>query len=179
MYKLPPDDEKTYDLIRSGETIGTFQIESRAQIASILHTKPDRLYDIVVQVALIRPGPIQANFVHPYTAAAARTRAGDVPASRSRADSQAHAGHSDLPGAGDGDRHDARRLHGGAGRRAAADDGQHPKEGEAAIGGARASCATRMVERGVDGGRRDEDLRGSHELRELWISRSRTRGASR
>ncbi|HST07259.1 MAG TPA: error-prone DNA polymerase [Gemmatimonadaceae bacterium] len=68
MYKLPQDDEKTYELIATGETIGTFQIESRAQIASVLHTKPDRLYDIVVQVALIRPGPIQANFVHPYTA---------------------------------------------------------------------------------------------------------------
>jgi len=68
MYKLPPDDEATYKLIASGETIGTFQIESRAQIASVLHTKPDRLYDIVVQVALIRPGPIQARFVHPYTA---------------------------------------------------------------------------------------------------------------
>ncbi|HEU4748249.1 MAG TPA: DNA polymerase III subunit alpha, partial [Gemmatimonadaceae bacterium] len=68
MYKLPPDDPETYALIASGETIGTFQIESRAQIASVLHTKPDRLYDIVVQVALIRPGPIQARFVHPYTA---------------------------------------------------------------------------------------------------------------
>jgi len=68
MYKLPQDDEATYNLIATGETIGTFQIESRAQIASVLHTKPDRLYDIVVQVALIRPGPIQANFVHPYTA---------------------------------------------------------------------------------------------------------------
>ena len=68
MYRLPPDDEATYNLIATGETIGTFQIESRAQIASVLHTKPDRLYDIVVQVALIRPGPIQANFVHPYTA---------------------------------------------------------------------------------------------------------------
>src|SRR5439155_8478862 len=67
MYKLPPDDEETYNLIAHGETIGTFQIESRAQIASVLHTKPDRLYDIVVQVALIRPGPIQAKFVHPYT----------------------------------------------------------------------------------------------------------------
>src|SRR5712675_1329575 len=59
---------RAFDLIAHGETIGTFQIESRAQIASVLHTKPDRLYDIVVQVALIRPGPIQANFVHPYTA---------------------------------------------------------------------------------------------------------------
>lgn len=67
MYRLPPDDPETYELIAHGETIGTFQIESRAQIASVLHTKPDRLYDIVVQVALIRPGPIQARFVHPYT----------------------------------------------------------------------------------------------------------------
>ncbi|MEO8193644.1 MAG: DNA polymerase III subunit alpha, partial [Gemmatimonadales bacterium] len=67
MYKLPQGDKKTYDLICRGETIGTFQIESRAQIASILHTLPDRMYDIVVQVALIRPGPIQAKFVHPYT----------------------------------------------------------------------------------------------------------------
>jgi error-prone DNA polymerase len=56
---------------RRGDTVGTFQIESRAQIQSILQTKPERLYDLVVQVALIRPGPIQARFVHPYTRAAA------------------------------------------------------------------------------------------------------------
>ncbi|HTR78569.1 MAG TPA: OB-fold nucleic acid binding domain-containing protein, partial [Gemmatimonadaceae bacterium] len=67
MYALPPDDPATYDLISRGETIGTFQIESRAQINSIVRTKPDRMYDLVVQVALIRPGPIQAKFVHPYT----------------------------------------------------------------------------------------------------------------
>jgi error-prone DNA polymerase len=58
---------KTYEMIARGDTVGTFQIESRAQIQSILQTKPERLYDIVVQVALIRPGPIQARFVHPYT----------------------------------------------------------------------------------------------------------------
>jgi error-prone DNA polymerase len=67
MYSIPTDDKKTYDLIASGETIGTFQIESRAQIASIHHTRPELFYDIVVQVSLIRPGPIQAKFVHPYT----------------------------------------------------------------------------------------------------------------
>lgn len=67
IYRLPPNDPETYALISRGETIGTFQIESRAQIASILHTQPDRIYDLVVQVALIRPGPIQARFVHPYT----------------------------------------------------------------------------------------------------------------
>ena len=67
MYRLPLDDRKTYDMIERGDTVGTFQIESRAQIQSILATRPERLYDIVVQVALIRPGPIQAQFVHPYT----------------------------------------------------------------------------------------------------------------
>lgn len=75
MYSLPDDDPATYAMISRGETIGTFQIESRAQIASILHTRPERLYDLVVQVALIRPGPIQARFVHPYT----RRRRGEEP----------------------------------------------------------------------------------------------------
>ena len=67
IYALPTDDQPTYEMISRGETVGTFQIESRAQIASILKTRPELLYDIVVQVALIRPGPIQARFVHPYT----------------------------------------------------------------------------------------------------------------
>ncbi|HEX6068207.1 MAG TPA: error-prone DNA polymerase [Longimicrobiaceae bacterium] len=67
MYALPPDDPATYEMISRGDTVGTFQIESRAQIQSLVQTKPDRLYDLVVQVALIRPGPIQADFVHPYT----------------------------------------------------------------------------------------------------------------
>ena len=67
MYTLPQDDRPTYKMIARGETVGTFQIESRAQISSIVHTKPEHLYDIVVQVALIRPGPIQAKFVRPYT----------------------------------------------------------------------------------------------------------------
>jgi error-prone DNA polymerase len=67
MYDIRDRDAKAYDIIQRGETIGMFQIESRAQINSILHTKPDHLYDLVVQVALIRPGPIQASFVNPYT----------------------------------------------------------------------------------------------------------------
>jgi error-prone DNA polymerase len=68
MYKLPYDnDPKTYELVSRGDTVGTFQIESRAQISSIVHTRPEHMYDIVVQVALIRPGPIQAKFVRPYT----------------------------------------------------------------------------------------------------------------
>ncbi|MEO8227968.1 MAG: DNA polymerase III subunit alpha, partial [Gemmatimonadota bacterium] len=67
LYSLPYEDAPTYELVARGDTVGTFQIESRAQIASLVHTRPELLYDIVVQVALIRPGPIQAGFVHPYT----------------------------------------------------------------------------------------------------------------
>ncbi|MGI8766510.1 MAG: DNA polymerase III subunit alpha [Gemmatimonadaceae bacterium] len=66
MYGLPEDGE-TFAMIASGDTVGTFQIESRAQIASIVNTRPDGLYDIAVQIALVRPGPIQGNFVRPYT----------------------------------------------------------------------------------------------------------------
>ncbi|MGH7459377.1 MAG: DNA polymerase III subunit alpha [Longimicrobiaceae bacterium] len=67
MHQLPEDDPETYEMIARGDTVGTFQIESRAQVQSLIQTKPERLYDLVVQVALIRPGPIQAEFVHPYT----------------------------------------------------------------------------------------------------------------
>lgn len=67
LYGVPQDDAETFAMISRGDTVGTFQIESRAQIASVLNTRPERLYDIVVQVALIRPGPIQGEFVHPYT----------------------------------------------------------------------------------------------------------------
>lgn len=67
LYNLPQDDTPTFDMISRGDTIGTFQIESRAQIASILHTLPQLMYDIVVQISLIRPGPIQGEFVRPYT----------------------------------------------------------------------------------------------------------------
>jgi error-prone DNA polymerase len=67
MYALPQDDPETFAMIARGDTIGMFQIESRAQISSLVHTRPERMYDIVVQVALIRPGPIVAKFVRPYT----------------------------------------------------------------------------------------------------------------
>jgi len=66
MYRLPQDDRRTYEMISRGDVVGTFQIESRAQVQSLLQTRPERLYDLVVQVALIRPGPIQAKFVRPY-----------------------------------------------------------------------------------------------------------------
>ncbi len=65
---IPKDDAATYDLLCRADTIGTFQVESRAQIATLPRVQPREFYDVVVEVALIRPGPIQGNMVHPYIA---------------------------------------------------------------------------------------------------------------
>ena len=72
--RIPFDDETVYDDIQRADTIGTFQIESRAQMQSLLRTKPANLDDITVQVALVRPGPIQGKAVHPYIDARQRLR---------------------------------------------------------------------------------------------------------
>ncbi|WP_438381622.1 error-prone DNA polymerase [Asaia sp. BMEF1] len=66
MSSVPPDDPKTYEMICRADTLGTFQIESRAQMSMLPRLKPRRFYDLVVQVAIVRPGPIQGDMVHPY-----------------------------------------------------------------------------------------------------------------
>ncbi len=63
---LPQDDEKVYDCLQKADTIGLFQVESRAQMSCLPRMKPVKFYDIVVQVAIIRPGPIVGQMLHPY-----------------------------------------------------------------------------------------------------------------
>ena len=63
---IPPDDEATYDMISRADTVGVFQVESRAQMSMLPRLKPRCFYDLVVQVAIVRPGPIQGDMVHPY-----------------------------------------------------------------------------------------------------------------
>jgi error-prone DNA polymerase len=64
--RIPLDDKAVYDDIQRADTIGDFQIESRAQMQSLLRTRPENIDDLTVQVALVRPGPIQGKAVHPY-----------------------------------------------------------------------------------------------------------------
>jgi error-prone DNA polymerase len=64
--RIPLDDKAVYDDIQRADTVGDFQIESRAQMQSLLRTLPENLEDLTVQVALVRPGPIQGKAVHPY-----------------------------------------------------------------------------------------------------------------
>ena len=66
--QLPPDDPVTYAALQKADTIGLFQVESRAQQATLPRLMPARFYDLVVQVAIIRPGPIVGNMVHPFIA---------------------------------------------------------------------------------------------------------------
>jgi error-prone DNA polymerase len=63
---IPPDDPAVYDLLQKADTIGVFQVESRAQMATLPRMKPEKFYDLVVEVAIIRPGPIVGQMVHPY-----------------------------------------------------------------------------------------------------------------
>src|SRR6185437_8933001 len=59
-------DEETYKMIRRADTIGVFQIESRAQMSMLPRLRPKEFYDLVIEVAIVRPGPIQGKMVHPY-----------------------------------------------------------------------------------------------------------------
>jgi len=66
LHSVPQGDEATYEMIRSAETVGVFQIESRAQMSMLPRLRPKTFYDLVIEVAIVRPGPIQGGMVHPY-----------------------------------------------------------------------------------------------------------------
>jgi len=63
---IQDEDEETYRMIRRADTLGVFQIESRAQMSMLPRLKPEKFYDLVIEVAIVRPGPIQGKMVHPY-----------------------------------------------------------------------------------------------------------------
>ena len=73
--RIPPDDPQTYDMICRSDTVGVFQIESRAQMSMLPRLKPRRYYDLVIEVSIVRPGPITGGMVHPYL----RRRNGEEP----------------------------------------------------------------------------------------------------
>ena len=74
-HRIPPDDAQTYDLICRGDTVGVFQIESRAQMSMLPRLKPRDYYDLVIEISIVRPGPITGGMVHPYL----RRRNGEEP----------------------------------------------------------------------------------------------------
>jgi error-prone DNA polymerase len=75
MQDVPPEDPLTYEMIQKADTVGVFQIESRAQMSMLPRLRPASFYDLVIEVAIVRPGPIQGGMVHPYL----RRRRGEEP----------------------------------------------------------------------------------------------------
>ncbi|MEN2383950.1 DNA polymerase III subunit alpha [Comamonas sp. A7-5] len=74
LHQIPQEDAATYEMICQADTVGTFQIESRAQMSMLPRLQPRTFYDLVVEVAIVRPGPIQGGMVHPYLLARERER---------------------------------------------------------------------------------------------------------
>ncbi|RDI15287.1 DNA polymerase III subunit alpha [Comamonas sp. AG1104] len=74
LHQIPQEDAATYEMICQADTVGTFQIESRAQMSMLPRLQPRTFYDLVVEVAIVRPGPIQGGMVHPYLLARERAR---------------------------------------------------------------------------------------------------------
>src|SRR5690606_2058199 len=72
---IPQDDAKVYEMVSHADTLGVFQIESRAQMSMLPRLRPREFYDLVIEVAIVRPGPIQGDMVHPYL----RRRNGEEP----------------------------------------------------------------------------------------------------
>src|SRR3546814_11560536 len=66
MRDIPAEDPDTYEMISQADIIGVFQIESRAQMSMLPRLRPKEFYDLVIEVAIVRPGPIQGGMIHPY-----------------------------------------------------------------------------------------------------------------
>jgi len=75
LHEVPPEDKASYEMLCKGDSVGTFQVESRAQMSMLPRLQPRCFYDLVIEVAIVRPGPIQGGMVHPYL----RRRSGEEP----------------------------------------------------------------------------------------------------
>ncbi len=106
-----PEDKLVYDTLCKADTVGMFQVESRAQMASIPHNAPTRFYDLVVQVAIIRPGPIVGKMMHPYMRRRQGREEVTYPHPSLEAGTRAHPGRAALSGAIAAHGHGRRQLH--------------------------------------------------------------------
>ena len=163
------DDPKVYDAICAADTIGMFQVESRAQMHVLPQTRPRCFYDLVVQVAIIRPGPMTTKMHRRWILASDRAGSGRPGVAGAGPGAGAHAGAADLPGAVPADRDGGGRVFGNQGGRAAAGDepeavaGAHP----GAAGGPAARDGPEPYPVG-DGG---ADLRADRGVCGVWVSR--------
>ena len=132
MQDIPGDDPATWDMICAADTVGVFQIESRAQMSMLPRLKPRCFYDLVIEVAIVRPGPIQGGMVHPYLRRRQGLEPVEYPRRGAARGAGPHAGRAHLPGAGDADRHAGRGLQRRRGRQPAPLHGRVEAQGRRA-----------------------------------------------
>ena len=164
-----PEDPLVYETLRKADTVGMFQVESRAQMASIPHNAPTRFYDLVVQVAIIRPGPIVGKMMHPYMRRRPAQRGGHISASLAGTGARAHAGRAAVSGAVAAHGHDRGQLFGRRSR------GVAPRRGHAPLDAADEGPG-RPFARGDDAQRHRRGGAGPDcakhlFVRHVWISR--------
>ncbi len=116
---IPKEEEAVYRMLKRADSLGVFQVESRAQMSMLPRLKPKNFYDLVIEVAIVRPGPIQGDMVHPYLRRRQELEKVSYPSQGARSRPRQDARRAAVPGAGDEDRHRRRRLHAGRGRQAA------------------------------------------------------------
>ncbi len=131
MQDIPAEDPAVYAMCQRADTVGVFQIESRAQQSMLPRLKPACFYDLVIEVAIVRPGPIQGGMVHPYLRRRQGREPVTYPSEAVQERARAHARRADLPGAGDAARDRRRRLFAGRSRSSAALDGRVAAQGRA------------------------------------------------
>ena len=123
---IPPEEHQVYAMIKRADTIGVFQIESRAQMSMLPRLRPESFYDLVIEVAIVRPGPIQGDMVHPYLRRRQGLEEVSYPSKELEAVLKQDAGRAAVPGAGDEDRHRRGRIHALGSRQIAPRDGDFP-----------------------------------------------------
>ncbi len=82
---VPPEEPEVYDMLCKADSVGVFQVESRAQMSMLPRLRPRNFYDLVVEVAIVRPGPIQGDMVHPYLRRRDKLEEADIPRPELRA----------------------------------------------------------------------------------------------
>ncbi len=174
---VPQEVPEVYDMLCKGDSLGVFQVESRAQMNMLPRLKPRCFYDLVIEVAIVRPGPIQGDMVHPFL----KRRSGKEPvtfpcpdpdawrAGRAGEDPRPNHGRPDLPGAGDEDRARCGEVQFRGGEPAAQGDGHVPvarKHRRASGQDGRADGRARLRSR-----LRPALLRPDQGLRRIWLPR--------
>ena len=169
MQDIPSKDNATFDMICRAETIGVFQIESRAQMSMLPRLQPRNFYDLVIEVAIVRPGPIQGDMVHPYLQRREDPQQRQLPERGAQGRAAANPRRADLPGAGDADRGGGRGFHSGRGRRAAPCDGrlEAPRRTYALPRAAAVRHGQERLQQRI----RRADLQADPGLRRIWFSR--------